>query len=94
MKIWRPTIEKHIQTWSLKLGNLHWWPTYVYHFTDVHNAVNILKSGYLYCRTEAQRLGLMDVDNASPDIIQRTRREYERFTRLYFRPNTPTQFRN
>ena len=94
MKTWRPIIEQHIRNWSARLGNLHWWPSYVYHFTDVRNAANILKSGFLYSRIEASQLGLMYVDNASPEVIQRTRPEYESYTRLYFRPQTPTQFRN
>ena len=36
----------------------------------------------------------MVVDNASPDVIAQTKSEYTNFVRLYFRPRTPTQYRN
>ena len=76
MKYWANEIEEHINVWSAKLGNLDWWPRYVYHFTDVHNAASILQNSYLYSRTEATKRGLMKVDNASPDIIQQTQPQH------------------
>ncbi len=94
MKSWTTDIEQHIRTWSARLGNLGWWPRYVYHFTDVNNAARIIDSGHLYSRMEAIRHGLMEVDNASPTIIQQTRQEHLEYVRLYFRPRTPTQYRN
>jgi len=36
----------------------------------------------------------MAVDNANVEVIQQTQREHLDFVRLYFRPRTPTQFRN
>jgi hypothetical protein len=36
----------------------------------------------------------MQIDNASSEIIGQTRPERLEFARLYFRPRTPTQFRN
>jgi len=94
VKSWTDEIEAHINAWSTRLGNLDWWPRYVYHFTDVHNAANILQNGYLYSRTEATKRGVMKVDNASPDIIHQTHPEHFNYVRLYFRPRTPTQFNN
>jgi hypothetical protein len=94
MKSWRVDIENHIRHWSASLGNLGWWPKFVYHFTDVLNAVSILETGCLYSRSEASRLGLMQSENASPEIIQSTRPEHLQYVRLYFRPRTPTQYRN
>ncbi|MFQ5342833.1 MAG: DarT ssDNA thymidine ADP-ribosyltransferase family protein [Anaerolineae bacterium] len=94
MKPWKDDIERHIHMWSARLGNRRWWPRYVYHFTDVQNAANIIQIGQLYSRTEVERLGLMQVDNASQDIIRQTRPEHLEYVRLYFRPRTPTQFRN
>ena len=94
MKPWHAEIQQYIQDWSKRLGNLGWWPKYVYHFTDVQNAARILTDGVIYCRAEAERRGRMVVDNASPEIIAQTRTEHTRFVRLYFRPRTPTQFRN
>jgi len=94
MKPWHADIERHIAIWSQRLGHLNWWPRFVYHFTDVRNAVHVLQSGNLYSRAEATRLGLMQVDNASSEVIGQTRSERLEFVRLYFRPRTPTQFRN
>jgi hypothetical protein len=94
MKPWKADIERHIAMWSARLGHLDWWPRYVYHFTDVHNAASIIQGGHLYSRAEAGRRGLMKVDNASPEIILQTRPEHLEYVRLYFRPRTPTQYRN
>jgi hypothetical protein len=76
MKPWHGRIQQHIQDWSGRLGILGWWPKYVYHFTDVRNAANILEDGILYSRAEASRLARMMVDNASPEIIAQTRPQY------------------
>jgi hypothetical protein len=94
VKPWADNIREHIQTWSDRLGTLSWWPRYVYHFTDINNAVRIIQSRHLYCRTEAQRQNLMEVDNASPTVIHQTEPEHLNYVRLYFRPRTPTQYRN
>jgi hypothetical protein len=94
VKPWVEDIRQHIEIWSARLGSLSWWPRYVYHFTDIHNAVEILKSRHLYCRSEATRRGLMAIDNASQVVIQQTQPEYLDYVRFYFRPRTPTQYRN
>lgn len=31
-----------------------WWPKFAYHHTDVSNAVNILSTGFLYSRDNAE----------------------------------------
>ncbi len=94
MKAWTAEIQQHIQAWSARLGNLVWWPRYVYHFTDVRNAANILQHGFLYSRSEVEQRGLMAVDNASPQVIGQTKPEHFDYVRLYFRPRTPTQYNN
>jgi hypothetical protein len=35
-----------------------WWPEYVYHFTDITNAVSIIKCGKLLCRSQAKMAGV------------------------------------
>ena len=45
-------------------------------------------------RAQAQRSGSLRVDIAAPDIIDRTGTEWQDYVRLYFRPRTPTQYRN
>lgn len=71
-----------------------WWPDFVYHFTDIHNAVKIIENGNLFCRKILEHDGLMDNDNASPEIIANTNPLWKNFVRLYFRPRTPTQYNN
>lgn len=70
------------------------WVPFAHHFTDIMNAVSILKMGRLVSRHYASIHGIMKNDNASPEIIAGTANDVEDLVRLYFRPRTPTQFRN
>lgn len=70
------------------------WVKYVFHYTDVLNAVEILKSEKLLCRAELEKTGKMLVDNASRTIISTTETDVKNYVRLYFRPKTPTQYNN
>jgi len=70
------------------------WPRFAYHFTDIVNAVSVLKAQRLYSRQYALENNLMKNDNASYDVISQTANEVEKYVRLYFRPRTPTQFYN
>lgn len=67
---------------------------FVYHFTDVNNAANILESGLLLSRNSAISKGLMLNDNASAVVIKGTDIDVHDCVRFYFRPLTPTQFHN
>lgn len=71
-----------------------WWPKYVFHFTNINNAVKILESGKLLCRNTLDITKEMETDNASPEIIENTSTYWKNFVRLYFRPRTPTQYQN
>ena len=71
-----------------------WWPGYLFHFTNIQNAVSVLREDALLSRNEAQSRRLMATDNASPEIIGNTADEWKDYVRLYFRPRTPTQYRN
>jgi hypothetical protein len=70
------------------------WPRFFFHVTDVHNAASILASGRLVCRNRAQSTRLMVSDNASAEILGQTAPWLFDYVRLYFRPRTPTFFRN
>lgn len=70
------------------------WPRFVYHFTNIRMAVSILEQGVLLSRNEVLSQGLMATDNASPQVIAQTREQWKDYVRLYFRPRTPTQYRN
>lgn len=83
MKTWRDEIQQHIQDWSRRLGNLEWWPRYVYHFTDLQNAASILTDGILFSRSEAEKRRRMVVDNASPDVITQTRLEHTQYRKSH-----------
>lgn len=71
-----------------------WWPKFVYHFTDILNAVQILESNLILSRHAAIEAGLMKHDNASIMVIRNTSEDAKRFARFYFRPRTPTQWNN
>lgn len=91
MKISRATLEAHVQSWVGAVSD-KWIPRYVYHFTDVQNAVGVLRSGELMSRAEASARGAMRNDNAASDVIENTPAAHKQFARLYFRPRTPTQW--
>ena len=96
MKDWGDDLRDHVIRWKRRLTKegRAWWPQFVYHYTDVKNAINILNTGVLYSRAEALARGLMVNENANPKIIDRTDQEHLDFVRLYFRPRTPTQYVN
>lgn len=94
MKSWLADIQQHVATGSNQLRGREWWPRFVYHYTDIQDAVNILRTGILYSRSEAVRRGLMISENASRTVIDQTKPSHLEFARFYFRPRTPTQFRN
>lgn len=70
------------------------WIKYAFHYTDIRNTVEILIANKLLCRAELEEKGIMPVDNASQTVILQTEKLIKNFIRLYFRPKTPTQYRN
>ena len=83
-----------LQKSSFLPSNKKWWPKYLYHFSDVNNIVSILETHYLYSRNLAIEKGLLKVDIASTEVISNTKDQIMNFVRLYFRPRTPTQYKN
>ena len=71
-----------------------WWPTYLFHCTDIYNVVSILQQGEIVSRTRIKTVGYLPIDIASPEVIADTDPEWQKCVRFYFRPKTPTQFRN
>ncbi|MEK4930321.1 DarT ssDNA thymidine ADP-ribosyltransferase family protein [Bacillus sp. FSL K6-1338] len=76
------------------IGSRKWWTNYIFHFTNINNAVEILKQKRLCSRQKALSEGLMVTDNASRDVIAITEEKRKQYVRFYFRPRTPTQFHN
>lgn len=70
-----------------------WWPKFAYHYTDIENAVLILDKHTIFSRTKALEEGLMRNDNANTSVISNTGDAVD-YARFYFRPKTPTQYRN
>ena len=71
-----------------------WWPAYLFHCTDISNAVNILRQGEILSRSQAINTNQLALDIASPEIIEHTDPQWQDYVRMYFRPRTPTQYRN
>jgi len=78
----------------IKRSSRNWWPKFVFHFTDLNNVLKIFKVGKLYSRRKLQKLNIKFNDIASPAVINQTSYDFQKYVRLYFRPRTPTQFRN
>ncbi len=65
------------------------WKGYIYHFTHVENAKNIIASKKLLARNYTKF-----VDSAGKGYIQTTENIVKDYVRFYFRPLTPTQYYN
>ncbi len=74
------------------LRNRNWWVDYLFHFTDIKNAVNVLNQGFLYSRQAAIDKNLLKEDSASSQIIQQTVSDFTDHVRFYFKPLTPTAY--
>lgn len=79
------------QEWLGKLRSR--WVNFLFHFSPILNAVEILKSGKIRCRTDLERDSALPVDVTPNEIIRGTDPEVRESVRLYFRPLTPTQYR-
>lgn len=77
---------------ATQYASVRWWPKYVYHFTDIKNAINILIDDKIFSRSNKQNH--MQNDNASSLVLQQTNEDIKKMVRFYFRPKTPTQYRN
>ncbi|MDQ1349754.1 MAG: hypothetical protein QG657_55 [Acidobacteriota bacterium] len=90
-------IQEHIKTlekqnWLTPVQKI--WPRYLFHFTELSNVINILTGGALLSRELLKEKKISSIDIASPHIIEHTPQEWKNYVRLYFRPKTPTQYRN
>lgn len=71
-----------------------WWPDFVFRFEDIEAAAKILNQGRLLSREKAIEDGDLIKDCASPAVLGHTADRWKGYVRLYFRPRTPTQYRN
>lgn len=92
MGVSQKTITAHIQEWEAKLGPGYRkrWPSRLFRHEALENVVELLKAGQLLSRNDAQCLIKRDV---APDEIINANNLAHSYSRLYFRPKTPTQYR-
>lgn len=69
-----------------------WWPDYLFHTTELRNAVEILESGKLLSRRDIGNN--MSWENANHEIIDHTPPDVQQMARFYFRPRTPMTHNN
>jgi len=67
------------------------WAGYVYHFTHITNALEIIRSRQIASRNQA--LKGAKFSDAAGSVVNR-RHDAHDYARFYFRPQTPTQFYN
>lgn len=79
------------KTW-IKRTERRWWPRFVFHYTDIRNAVGILQDGQLYSRQYAESQDKLKVSSGSTSVLAGTNIAIKDCVRLYFRPKTPTQY--
>ena len=65
---------------------------YIYHFTHLFNAVEVIKTQKILSRNRAQELGLLKYDAAGA-VVNRSAKAHP-FARFYYRTGTQTQFYN
>lgn len=83
------------QEWWIGHGDREWWVDYLFHFTDIRNAVSILDGGYLLSRNAARQQNSGFVDAASPKVITWTENHLPILldcVRFYFRPLNATTY--
>jgi hypothetical protein len=86
--------DAHIARWTEALrkpfyAHRVFWPSLLFHHAPVQNAVSIIQSGQI--RSRRQTEGQRPLDVAGAGVIDHRQRAHD-FSRLYFRPRTPTQY--
>ena len=79
------------QDW-IQRSERRWWPRFVFHYTDIKNAVSILREGIIYSRLHMEQHDGIPVTSGSHAVLAGTQEPIKDCVRLYFRPKTPTQY--
>jgi hypothetical protein len=88
----RDFLENLAQEDWVKRTERRWWPQFLFHYTDIRNAVRVLQDGCLYSRKYLEDHEQFIVSSGSPDVLSITEENVKDCVRLYFRPQTPTQY--
>lgn len=85
---------EQLQTADWLPASQKWWPKYLFHFTDVRNAANILTRGKFESRNALLINGELRCDIADAAVLANTPAAIRDNVRLYFRPLTNMQYIN
>lgn len=85
-------VENLAQEDWIKRTERRWWPQFLFHYTDIRNAVRVLQDGCLYSRKHLEDYEQLIVSSGSSDVLSTTEAGVKDCVRLYFRPQTPTQY--
>ncbi len=64
------------------------------HTTDFTNFISIMDKGYIYSRHKVENENLINIDSANKTVINNTSKYVQKNVRFYYRPKTPTHYRN
>lgn len=87
-------VDAHIARWQRTLASPNYsyrrhWPECLFHHAPLENALSILRTGMLRSRNDPDNSHPRDV--AAQNVVEAREHAHDR-VRLYFRPNTPTQY--
>jgi hypothetical protein len=96
MKVDFQEIFDHIELQKNKLNGTSrkGWPNFIYHTTNLDNALRIVASQRILSRNMAINSQSLISDVADPDVISKTDSVWKDYARFYFRPKTPTMWVN
>lgn len=84
--------ELNLMEFYNELNDYSWGKPYIYHFTHLFNAIEVIKSRKILSRNRATELGLLKYD-AAGSVVHRSSKAHP-YARFYYRTGTQTQFYN
>lgn len=84
--------ELNLMKFYNELNEHSWGKPYIYHFTHLFNAIEVMKSRKILSRNQAKELGLLKYD-AAGSVVYRSSKAHP-YARFYYRTGTQTQFYN
>ena len=84
--------ELNLMEFYNELNDYSWGKPYIYHFTHLFNAIEVIKTRKILSRNRAVELGLLKYD-AAGSVVHRSSKAHP-YARFYYRTGTQTQFYN
>jgi len=69
---WSAVLKRLAQEAWVRDSERRWWPQYAFHYTDIRNAISILKDGKLLSRYQAEKEGKIAVSSGSTEVLAGT----------------------